>query len=137
MSSRAVRDAVAARIAANWTSCSVLDDNVNLTPPADGSSYLVVQYPIANEQQITVGSPGANLFRETGAFRLVLSIPTGDGVAWAIDWLDQLRTLFRGKQFASVHCYAPSPCVQDNSSYVPAGRLLLSASVPYYYDFLA
>lgn len=138
MASKTVVDAVKARLAANFTAVPLLVDNVDSAGPDDGSPYLELQFPVANEQQITVGAPGRNVFREEGAFRLVLSVRTGDPLDQALTWIDQLRALFRGKQFAGVTTYAPSPAVQDDRAFVAGGtRVLLSTAVPYYADLFA
>ena len=137
MASKTVIDAVKARLAADWTLCEVIVDNVTAQGPADGSTYLALQFPVANEQQITIGAPGHNVFREEGAFRLVLSVRTGDPLDLALDWLDQLRAIFRGKQFAGVTTYAPSPSVQGDSEYAGGTRVLLSSAVPYHADLFA
>ena len=138
MASKAVVDAVKARLAANFTRCVVLVDNVDTRGPVDGSPYLDVQFPLANENQITAGTPGRNVFREEGAIRLVLSIRLGDPLDNALAWIDELRALFRGVQFAGVTTFAPSPSVQDNAAYVAGGtRVLLSTAVPYHFDLFA
>lgn len=137
MASKAVIDAVMARLAANWTLCPIVTDNVDTRPPASGATYLEVQFPLANEEQITIGAPGSNLFRERGVIRLVLAIRTGDPLDEALGWLDRLRSLFRGKQFSGVTTYAPSPSVQDNSEYADSTRVLLSSAVPYHADLFA
>lgn len=79
MASLIVMDAVAARLAANWTLCAIVDDDTTGQGPADGAPYLTVEYPVAREDQIAVGSPGANVFREIGVIRLVLVQQTGSG----------------------------------------------------------
>lgn len=136
MASKTVMDAVAARLAANWTLSAIVDDDTTGQGPADGSPYVTIEYPVSVENQITVGAPGNNVFRETGAFRLKLVSPTGTGLSQPIAWVDQLRGIFRGKQFSGVTCYAPSPAVVDNSNYLP-GKFVVSSSVPYYADLFA
>ncbi|HEV7284301.1 MAG TPA: phage tail terminator-like protein, partial [Kaistia sp.] len=95
--------AVEARLASGWTLCPFrrfADDNGDT--PADASAFLTVQYPVAMSDQITVGAPGANVFREEGAFRLVLAMPrTMEGRLLALIWTDELAKLFRGKQFGA------------------------------------
>lgn len=133
MAGKVVVDAVTARLKANWTLCAVVDDDTTGQGPGDGSAYVTLEFPVAVENQITIGSPGANVFRESGAFRIKLVSPTGVGLAQPTDWIDQLRAIFRGKQFSGVTTYAPSPSVIDNSNYL-AGKFVISSSVPYYLD---
>lgn len=138
MAGRAVEEAVNARLAANWTATPIVADDAVDSGPADGSPYVTVQYPVSQENQITVGAPGNNVFRETGAFRIVLNCPSGPNVgkAQALVWMDQLRAIFRGRQFAGVTTFAPSPGVENNSNYI-AGRYVMSCAVPYQFDLFA
>ena len=136
MAGKVVVDAVTARLKANWTLCAIVDDDTTGQGTGDGSPYVTLEFPVAIENQITIGAPGNNVFRESGAFRIKLISPTGSGLSQPTDWLDQLRALFRGKQFSGVTTYAPSPSAIDNSNYL-AGKFVLSSAVPYYLDFLA
>jgi len=136
MAGKAVIDAVTARLQANWTLCAIVLDDTTGQGPGDGSPYVTLEFPVAIENQITIGSPGNNVFRETGAFRIKLVAPTGKGLSQATDWIDQLRAIFRGKQFSGVTTYAPSPGAIDNSNYL-GGKFVISSSVPYYSDLFA
>jgi len=49
-----VVDAVAARLAANWTATAIIDDDTTGQGTGDGSAYVTVEYPVAIENQITV-----------------------------------------------------------------------------------
>jgi uncharacterized protein DUF4128 len=132
-----VIDAVTARLKAGFSACPVLDQDTTPQGPADGSTYLVLQFPVAREDQITIGAPGNNVWRESGAFRLVMSVRTGDPLSQANIWLDQARALFRGKQFSGVTTFAPSPAVQADPEFIGGARVELSSSVPYQSDFIA
>lgn len=136
MASKAVMDAIAARLAASWTATPVDTLNSVGDPPADGSPFLTVQYPIASEEQITVGAPGNNVFRESGVIRFVLSIQRGLGVDQGMSMVDMLRVLFRGKQFDGVTTWGASPPVLDDRN--DSGNYwTLSLVVPYYFDLFA
>lgn len=136
MAGKVVVDAVTARLKANWTLCTVVDDDTTGQGPADGSAYVTLEFPVSVENQITIGAPGNNVFRESGAFRIKLVSPTGSGLSQPTDWIDQLRAIFRGKQFSGVTTYAPSPGVIDNSNYI-SGKFVISSSVPYFADLFA
>ncbi|WP_316234666.1 phage tail terminator-like protein [Bradyrhizobium sp. SZCCHNR1020] len=136
MASLAVMDAVDARLAANWTRCAIVADDTTGQGPADGSPYLTVEYPVAREEQITVGSPGANVFRETGVIRLVLVQQTGTGRRQPVQWMDELRALFRSTLFSGVTTFAPSPAIVDPANYA-GGKFKVSCAVPYYFDLFA
>lgn len=136
MASAAVVAAVKARIAANWTRAPLIDFNLQGTSPADGSPFLTVQYPAPSEAQITIGSPGAQVFRERGVIRFVLSVQRGQGLDQALVWLDELRTAFRAKKFDGVNTFAPSPAVLNDSNDI-GSYWVLSSVVEFYADSLA
>lgn len=136
MAGKVVVDAVSAMLAANWTATAIIDDDTTGQGTGDGSPYVTVEYPVSVENQITIGSPGNNVFRESGAFRIVLISQTGTGLSQPLAWIDQLRAIFRGKQFGGVTTYAPSPGIVSNSNYI-AGKFIISCSIPYYVDLFA
>lgn len=136
MASKAVMDAVRARLVANWTLCPVVYPNEVGTAPADTSEVLYLQFPVASEEQITVGAPGNNVFREEGAIRFVLEIPRGQGVDAWMPWIEELRALFRGRQFTPVTTWAPSPAILDDRN--DDGKFWsLSFAVPYIANIFA
>lgn len=136
MAGAAVVSAVAARLAANWTATTIVDADSVDVGTLDGAAYVTIEYPVAQENQITIGSPGNNVFRETGAFRIVLNSPSGQSPSQSLALIDQLRTIFRSKQFSGVTTFAPSPGVINNSNY-QAGRFIMSCAVPYQFDLFA
>lgn len=135
MAQKAVVDAVEARLAANWSATPYFGLNGGGEPPADGTPFLEVQYPVANTEQISIGSPGANVWREIGAIRFVLSIRRGQGVAQGLGYADTLAALFRGKQFNAVNTWGPSSPVLDDSN-DRGNYWTLSFVVTYYFDYL-
>lgn len=136
MAGKAVVDAVSARLAANWTTTPIVDADTTDGGPGDGTAYVTIEYPVATENQITIGSPGNNVFRETGVFRIVLNAPSGQAIGQAVDWIDQIRAIFRSKQFGNVTTFAPSPGIVNNSNY-QGGRFVMSCAVPYQFDLFA
>lgn len=136
MASEAVFNAVMARLQANWVATPVTDPNGGGRVPARNTSFLSVEFPIANEQQLTVGAPGQNVFREEGAFRIVLSVPVGHKLTPFNGWIDTLRTLFRAKSFDGVETWGAAPSI-TNARSANGAYYELSFSVPYRFDFLA
>lgn len=135
MARKAVMDAVAARLV-GWDRCPVrgLNAQDGLTPK-DGGAFLVAQYPLANERQITFGAPGSNIWRETGAIRLVLNVRKKIGIEEPAAWADELAALFRGKTFDGVRTFAPSsPAIDDRNE--EGTYFTLSIAVPYEHDLL-
>lgn len=136
MASLSVMQAVRARLEAGWTRCPIIHPNAQAQTPGGTDPWLVVQYPMAREEQASIGSPGANLFREEGAIRLVLMVPAGSGVEEWTGWLDELRALFRAARFGGVRTYAPSPAVFDDRNR-DGGWCALSTAIPYDADIRA
>lgn len=133
MASEAVVNAVEGRLVANWTRCPI-NGLVHKSERTDESaSFLQVQYPVANEDQISVGAPGANIWREEGAFRLVLLMNRDEERSTMLQWADELRALFRGKHFDGVETFAPSPPTIDDRN-DEGNFFVLSIAVPYQFD---
>ncbi|MDV2987009.1 UNVERIFIED_CONTAM: phage tail terminator-like protein [Methylobacteriaceae bacterium AG10] len=130
-----VVDAVEARLTEGWTKCPVVGINLTGNTPKDGSPFVQVSYPVANGEQLTVGAPGQNVYRETGAFRLVVNARRGRGVADGLAWADELAALFRGKEFGGIQTFAPSsPVIDDRND--EGNYFALSFAVPYQADIL-
>jgi len=131
-----VQTAVNARLTANWAATTLITPNSTSETPTDGSSFLTVQYPVANSEQVGLASVGNRNYREEGVIRLVLSVPRGQGNAQALTWCETLRTLFRGASFSGVRCWEASPPVENNDN-EDGQYYVLSVSVPYYFDVIA
>lgn len=135
MASAAVIAAVEARVTTYWTATPFIGLNVGGDAPTDGSAFLTAQYPVSNSEQISVGSPGAEVFREEGGIRFVLSIPRGQGVTYWQQLLEALLSQFRAKQFDGVNTWAPNnPDFDDDAE--NGNYCLLRAIIPYYADIL-
>jgi len=120
MASSAAMTALDAAITAAWPHTPIHLPNVAGAVPNDGSPLLIVTYPVANETMLTVGAPGANVWREEGAVRVVLSLPVGmgltqDGVSWPAR-LDDLRAALRGKIFDGVVTFEATPPATNDQS---------------------
>lgn len=135
--------AVEAHLAAHWSRCPVRGfASVDGDPPEDGEAFLAVQYPFARTDQITIGAPGFNVFREEGGVWLVLNMPRDvNGRGNALAWADELGALFRGKHFPAAGAmlglttHAPSSPVIDDAT-DDGSYLVLSIVVPYQADVL-
>ena len=131
-----VVDAVEARLAAEGTGCPVFGINLQGDTPEDGSEFVQVSYPVATGSQISIGSPGSNVYREEGTFRLAVHAQRGTGVAEGLAKADQLAAMFRGKILdgaGNIRTYAPSsPAIDDRNE--EGMYYTLSVSVPYEAD---
>jgi hypothetical protein len=83
MARKAVVDKVEEVLAAGFTAAPIFGENEEREPPTDGSSYVIVQYPYCRSEQISVGAPGTNVWRDEGAFRVVLHVERGRPLATA------------------------------------------------------
>lgn len=140
MASKAVVDAVEARLGTSWASADgntlpVLGLNSSDQRPADGSAFIEITYPVANEEWLTVGAPGSNTFREEGAFRIIVNEERTRGMARAQGWIDELRALFRGVQLLSgyMQCFSAPPAVINDDNDL-GNYFQFSFSVPYTYQ---
>lgn len=135
MAQSAVVDAVDARLAALWNRCPVVTPNSVGEAPSDGSAFLAVQFPFSTSERISFGDPGNNVYRESGAFRLVLQIERGSGTAVGNQWADELADMFRGKHFDGVETFAPSSASSDDTN-DNGNYWVMAIAVPYRFDFL-
>lgn len=117
--------------------CPRVELNAGGAAPGDSTPFLVVEYPVSRSQQISVGAPGQNVWREEGAFRIVVAVPVGTRTRQALIWLDEIAKLYRGQVFDGVTCWAPSsptPCDEDNNE--DGSYFRMSIAVPYWADII-
>ena len=126
--------AVKARLAANWTHCPVVVE-LNLSADLPSAPFLTVVYPVANAEQMSIGAPGANIWRETGVFLLVLNVERSTGSSAWLEWSDELSALFRGKTFSGVQTFATTSAPIDNDN-ENGNYYELAVAVPYQYDLI-
>lgn len=131
MPTPAVDTAFKARIAANFTTIPTIGVNGRTEPPSDGSSFVVLQYPVVNGEKPGIG----RRFFEEGALRIVINavraVADTDGATWAAT----LASLFRDKSLGSgLETFTPNgPIINDA---VDLGDFVeLSVIVPYRYQF--
>lgn len=138
--SKAVLDAVKARLGPTWSSIDgtavpVFDINTVGQAPADGSPFIEVQFPVARRNNISVGAPGDNVVREDGGFRIILNVARGLGIEQGMGWADELGSFFANKQFDGVNTWQADPPILDNSN--DAGNYeTLAVIVDFYFDTL-
>lgn len=136
MNSRAIHDAFEARFNAGFTRCGAIRMNSVGEPPADGSPFVVLQFPLGREEHVGLGQVGQRTFREEGVARFVLHMPRGSGTADALDWTDEIRALFRAVQFDGVSTLSPSPPVLNDDADLGT-YFVVSTAVEFYFDHLA
>lgn len=135
MASGAVATAVEARLRAQWITTPIFIDNEFDQAPQPPAPHVVLEFPGGAAQQVSVGAPGNNRFRETGAFMVHVMVPSGDGPVLARTYADQIAVIFRAQSFSGVNCWAPFPpqeSERSNGAYWGA-----SFGTSYYSDLFA
>lgn len=99
MSSLQVRESFTRRvlevIAINgWSTTLVSMDNNRATPPAE-QDWMVIEFLGADENQITTGAPGENVFREEGDLLIHYVVPSDTGDQVVLARLDIIQEYFR------------------------------------------
>lgn len=139
MASYAVIDAFTTMVQSAWPHTPIKVLNESGKVPSDNSAFLTVTFPVASEDQASIGAPGANIYREEGAAHVCLAIPIGVGInppdaPWA-QRIDALRAALRGKIFANgagETFQASPPSVNEQSD--KGAYFEMSFAVPYRYD---
>lgn len=131
MANRQVIDAVEARLGETWDGAPVFGANKEGEPPSDGTPFLIVQYPVANNRRMLIN---ARVYREDGAFRVVLNEARGFGLLQALERCDSLAELFRDQAFDGVVCQVPSsPLIDDDNE--DGNYFQISMVFPYTFNF--
>jgi len=135
MARKAVVDAVKERLADAALGVAIYGPNERYRPPTDGAVFIRHDYPVTNSEQLTIGAPGHNVWRDEGVFRLIVHAERGAGVDAGLALADQLADLFRGKEFGGVQTFAPSPAATDDDS-ENGNYFILAIAVPYQFDLI-
>ena len=131
MASAAVEELIESYLTENWTRAPVLVVNQDAETPADGSPFLVLQYPLSD---VTRPFVNQRTYREEGGFRIVINVPRNEGTATIRLWGAELAALFRDRQIGPVKCGIPSEPYTDNES--DEGNYFTGAMVcEFTYDF--
>ncbi len=135
MASYAVVESFKTMIQAAWPHTPIDWPNETGSVPGDNSAFLIVTFPVAREEQASVGAPGANIYREEGAAHICLAIPLGIGITPWAQRIDDLRAALRGKTFADGNGLireASPPFMNDDSD--RGAYFEMSFAAPYHYD---
>jgi hypothetical protein len=130
MPAKAVVDAVEARIGSTWNGIPVQGVNLKGDVPDDASSFIVVQYPLANSRRLGL----ARHFMEEGIVRIVINGERGRGTGPLLEWQDDLATLFRDRTFDGVETGTPDKSPLDDSNDL-GSFYQLRLIVPYTYQY--
>ena len=125
MAKKAVRDAVVARLAANFSSATILNLNEDVLAPSP--PWVRVEFPVANNSQAALN----RRYREMGSFRVAVATAVRSGVSTSEDLCEAISTVFRNQLFSGVYCMVPTirEGVDDGSLF------MASVIVPYRYEY--
>jgi hypothetical protein len=113
LASKALEDAIDAYLAANWTTTPIFTENEQGEIPADAGAFIILQFPVANVERV---SPAARLYREGGAFRIVINVPRGAGTSLIRQYGSDLADIFRDVRVGDVDCRAAGEPFTDDES---------------------
>ncbi|MBA9071629.1 pyruvate/2-oxoglutarate/acetoin dehydrogenase E1 component [Methylobacterium sp. RAS18] len=131
MAKKAVVDAVETRLQERFSACPVFGINLQGETPEDGSTFVQVQYPVANTTTMDLAG---TYYREEGAIRIIVNAQRGAETAAGLTLADDLAALFRNKKFGGVQTFAPSsPVIDDRNE--EGMYFALSFAVPFQFDF--
>jgi hypothetical protein len=131
-----VESAFKARIAANFTTIPTIGVNDRMEPPSDGSSFIVIQYPVVNGDKPSIG----RRFFEEGAARIVFNVQKGPAESDAHNtWMPTVKALFLEKSasdlgVAGLQTFVPDgPVTNDTND--DGNFVSFSLIVPYRYQY--
>jgi hypothetical protein len=135
MAEAAVVDAFRARLG-GWpglAECPLVESNTSGRTAGTASAFLQLQFPFATSERASFGAPGANVWREEGAARILVNARRGTGTAQALAWASDLARFFRGKHFDGVETFGPSTASTDDSNENGA-YYVVAVAIPYRFD---
>lgn len=110
MSSKIVRDAVAAHLNTTWTDTTIHgEDNVIDEPPATLIPWLSYSFFASPERVMSIGIPGANCTEENGEVALTVYVASGSGHDTALTLAEKVRTMMRGLKLGNVRFTTVDP----------------------------
>jgi hypothetical protein len=122
------------RLAASWNTANGVIVGVNgvTEPPADGSAFLIIHYPIVAASRPTL----ARRRYEEGAARIIWNVPKGIMPEASLPVADTISALFRGDKLIVDHVefFEPStPIINDDND--EGNYYELAVVVPYRFQF--
>ncbi|KTQ96575.1 hypothetical protein NS226_07160 [Aureimonas ureilytica] len=110
--------AVSDRLAAGFIEpdCPIVGINERPSAGRSRTAFVTLQFPYSTSAPATLGAPGGQWWMEEGAFRFVVIISKGEGIARGLEWAERIASLFRGEEFDEIVCFAAgSPNLDDHN----------------------
>lgn len=127
---------IATLVANNWSHCPIRDFDSSFAVPSDRSAFAELTYPVrADEEMISIGDPGNNVFRMSQAFMFCVYAPMNDTKSTWRSRLNTFRSVFRGYSGLSGHLrMIEAPGIAFHASTDYPGYFAMSIAVPFTYD---
>ncbi len=90
-------------LVAGWTTTTVVFENERYDLPNTATPFLFVEIVGDTLNQDTIGSPGSNMWLETGFTYIHVMVPIHTGTGTARTYAKQALDLFREKPIAGLH----------------------------------
>jgi hypothetical protein len=129
MPHKSASDAIRARLAANWTKSAILGVNADMEPPTDGSPWVRVTFPVANDDKLALGPR----YRDGSSAFIAVATEIAIGLEKSSEWCSEIAAIFRNHKFDGVDCAFAAPTInegRDQGSY-----WIASVVVPYRYFY--
>ena len=108
--------------------------NVRFNPPVPPAEYCAFYVLNGEENQKTIGVPGANVHRNTGVVMVNAFVPAGIGESAALQRADTIAAIFRNKVVDSIQLWTPTIL---SLGVTPDGTYFqVNISTPFYRDNL-
>jgi len=95
-----------------WATTEKRYPNEDINPPRnkDGAAapFVLLEFLDAADEQMSIGSPGNNLFRRSGTCFVHVLVPRGTGDGTALLYAQDIGALFRGRDLGGVTCEGAS-----------------------------
>lgn len=139
MSSKYVRDAVTAYLAANWTETEIVDsENQYAELPQNLAPWLTVFYQQGSEETPCLGDRKIVRKREVGLIQIIVYVSSGVGTEVALQYAEDARTMMRGLDITGVRFQGidpPEAAIPSQAQSSEGNYFGFAVACPYYYDF--
>jgi hypothetical protein len=129
MATKSAKDAIRARLSANWTNSVILGVNHDMEPPTDGSPWVRVTFPVANDDKLTLGPR----YRDGASAFIAVATEIAIGIDKSEEWCEAIAAIFRGQKFDGVDCAFDAPTI--NEGHDEGSYWIASVVVPYRYFY--
>ena len=129
------------QLISNWGELPQIQiyDSTAFSPPSVKSGmFVAVQYTASIEQNKSLGTPGANLYREMGSAVIHIVAPNGVAISDILDKAESLRLYLRGTRFNGLKLFdVDPPHLESGGGLIKSGNWFgAMIAADYNYDLL-